>query len=552
MHTSSGNKKLLHISIADILRADISRMTQNRLANLQTLSQQYHVSLVTMSKAIQVLKKQGLVAVSQGRSITVVRSSAHDDQLRVADTAITRLANQVREGIENGLYRIGQFLPKYMHYTLSDHVSSATVARAYALLDEKKIIHKSGSRWVVGPPPNSYARISIPKHGSMAAPTVLMLLPRSVQAYEELYKEHARPFMVEFLAQMARFSIRCLHVQSEAEPSPVPIFTCGRKEILALIQSCKDRYLGTLIPAQLVTFPDLKEWIEWLLQFKRPVVWFDFSDSGGTLDRSAIQRGEYYRCSSNESGLVDLALETCSRLGHRTVGFPMYHAYVHAPGGWLNVRKAHLEQVAKKRYPDLSLVFPQQDEPLWETYDSEYHSEYYPDSFNSSGCRTVIPMRGHIDALAKSLRERNQNMPEQAFKALLQQEVFASVPSLFNLAGDKDVTAILAPNQWLAINYLQWLSASGVQVPRELSLLSFDNYYNQSMFPLTVIDQGFGESGYKSAHVFINDIKIEADKRGIITTSPKLIDRGSLGLPRPRSRSVSTMMHFTGKIPSHI
>ena len=41
-------------------------------------------------------------------------------------------------------------------------------------------------------------------------------------------------------------------------------------------------------------------------------------------------------------------------------------------------------------------------------------------------------------------------MPEQAFKALLQQEIFASVPSLLSLVQDKDVTAILAPNQWLA------------------------------------------------------------------------------------------------------
>jgi DNA-binding LacI/PurR family transcriptional regulator len=76
-------------------------------------------------------------------------------------------------------------------------------------------------------------------------------------------------------------------------------------------------------------------------------------------------------------------------------------------------------------------------------------------------------------------------------------------------------------------------------IPRDLSLVSFDNHYNQSMYPITAVDQNFGELGYKSAHIFIKDIVVQADKTGRIVSNPKLIDRRSLGLARPQDRSVS-------------
>jgi DNA-binding GntR family transcriptional regulator len=549
MRTIAGNKEPLYAKIANILKTEIRRSTQAWFPSIRRLCLRHNVSFVTMQRAIKVLEKEGLIAVSQGRRISVLRQAVSGGQSQNPDTTITRLAQQINETIQDGLYRIGQFLPKYMHYALGNHVSTATVAQAYALLDEKKIIHKSGRRWVVGPPPTAYAHLSIAKQGDIVAPTVLMLMPKNALAHEDLYSErseHLRPFLVEFLSQMAQFNIRCLLVQNEPEPS-AKLSACGRKEILALIQSRKDHFLGTLIPVQSVYLPDIKEWIEWLLQFKKPVVWFDFADNGGALDRKAIPRDEYYRCCSNESAMVDLVLETCSRLGHRTLGCPLYAPYANEePGQWFQTRKAYLEQAVKKRYPNLSLTFPSHEEPLWAKYDPDY-SDY---GHYGSGYRTAMPMLGHIDFCTRSLRERHQNMPEQAFKALLQKEVFASVPSLLSLVEDKDVTAILAPNQWLAINYMEWLTASGIQVPDELSLVSFDNYHNYCMYPTTVIDQGFGDLGYKSAHIFIKDITVQADKSGRITCNPKLIDKGSLGRARQRGRCVPAIARFRAPLHS--
>jgi DNA-binding GntR family transcriptional regulator len=542
MRTTTDTKKSLPVKIADTLRSEICRTTQRWLPSIRKLRLQYNVSFSTMQKAMQVLKKQGLVAVSQGRRVAIIRTSTPDNPSQNSDTAIARLAQQIGATIESGQYRIGQSLPKYMHYTLSNHVSSATVAQACALLDEKKIVHKSGRRWVVGPPQDDFAYASIAHHSGAGIPTVLMLVPKNAQALEELDMDFLRPFIDEFLVQMAQFNVRCLFVQSEVEPSPIPMFACGRKEILALIQSCRDRFLGTLIPVQWACFPDLKEWIEWLQQFKKPVVWYDFTNYGDAFGRNEKPRGEYYRCCSNESALVDLALETCSRMGHRTLGCPLYYPYSNDPNpaGWFHARRAYMEQAVKRRNANLSLVFPQHKEKLWEQYDAEYYwkfqSDYDPENINRNGCRSGNPMRGHIDFLAASLRKSYPNMSRLAFNALLQQKVFASVPSLMSLVQNKDVTAILAPNQWLAVNYLEWLRVSGIQVPREISLISFDNYYSQSRYPITVIDPRIGDLGYKSAHVLIKDIAVKTDRVGRIVSNPKLIDRGSLGIPRPRGR----------------
>jgi DNA-binding LacI/PurR family transcriptional regulator len=75
------------------------------------------------------------------------------------------------------------------------------------------------------------------------------------------------------------------------------------------------------------------------------------------------------------------------------------------------------------------------------------------------------------------------------------------------------------------------IKALGGEIPRDLSLLAFDNMPESALFPFSTIDWGFSRLGYLAAHIFVGDIPIHADRDGAIPGICTLIDRGSVAPP---------------------
>ena len=104
---------------------------------------------------------------------------------------------------------------------------------------------------------------------------------------------------------------------------------------------------------------------------------------------------------------------------------------------------------------------------------------------------------------------------------------------IHNSAFPSRPTAFLAMNDVLAKEYYLWFRALGLRIPRDLSIISFDNMYESKAYGIASVDFGYADMGYRAAHLLIGDIPVATDgRRWHIRPEPVLHDRGSIGPPR--------------------
>lgn len=103
------------------------------------------------------------------------------------------------------------------------------------------------------------------------------------------------------------------------------------------------------------------------------------------------------------------------------------------------------------------------------------------------------------------------------------------------LAQRKDVTAIFAANDQMALGALHALHEQGLRVPEDVSVVGFDDMQESASFwpPLTTVHQHFDQVGIQALRLLISAIeRREATTPDLVTT--ELIVRKSSG-PPPRS-----------------
>jgi DNA-binding LacI/PurR family transcriptional regulator len=91
-----------------------------------------------------------------------------------------------------------------------------------------------------------------------------------------------------------------------------------------------------------------------------------------------------------------------------------------------------------------------------------------------------------------------------------------------------DTTALIVCNDTWARHVFRSLRALGIGVPNRISLLSFDNAYRYSAFPVTTVDFGMAELGYSSFHALVGDIPVVSGKSKCITAKPYVVENGSV------------------------
>jgi DNA-binding LacI/PurR family transcriptional regulator len=95
------------------------------------------------------------------------------------------------------------------------------------------------------------------------------------------------------------------------------------------------------------------------------------------------------------------------------------------------------------------------------------------------------------------------------------------------------VTAVLVANDQMALGLLRRLHEAGLVVPRDLSVVGFDDIPEAAYFtpPLTTVRQDFSELGRRCLRLLLARIEGESlPPRGLV--APELVVRGSTG-PRP-------------------
>jgi DNA-binding LacI/PurR family transcriptional regulator len=101
------------------------------------------------------------------------------------------------------------------------------------------------------------------------------------------------------------------------------------------------------------------------------------------------------------------------------------------------------------------------------------------------------------------------------------------IPSLQYLLEQKGVSAIVALNDNAARHYCTWCASSGITIPRDFSLVSFDNSRSAEALHFSSVDFRLDSAGYKASELFINTV--HGPKRGMkaIASKPLLVVRES-------------------------
>jgi DNA-binding LacI/PurR family transcriptional regulator len=95
-----------------------------------------------------------------------------------------------------------------------------------------------------------------------------------------------------------------------------------------------------------------------------------------------------------------------------------------------------------------------------------------------------------------------------------------------------ELTAVFAANDQMALGLLRRLHESGREVPRDLSVVGFDDIPEAAYFtpPLTTVRQDFTELGRRCLHILLRRIEGEVESTQVVVP-PELVVRGSSGAP---------------------
>jgi DNA-binding LacI/PurR family transcriptional regulator len=104
------------------------------------------------------------------------------------------------------------------------------------------------------------------------------------------------------------------------------------------------------------------------------------------------------------------------------------------------------------------------------------------------------------------------------------------------LAKDLDVTAIFVANDQMALGVLRALHERGREIPREVSIVGFDDIPEAQYFtpPLTTVRQDFSEMGRSSLRLLLELMQNTGQPPQRLTIAPELVVRRSTG-PPPKS-----------------
>jgi len=487
----------------------ISRDPAYVLPRIVDLAVEFRVAYPTMWKALQVLVDKGVIASSGGRKLTIAGRSQSATSARPG-TAVDALCDAIRERILDGIYKSGSQFPKAGYFAATQGVSYLTVSHAFARLASENLAHKKRSRWFVGPGRPPVLKAS----GSSDAPTILSVTEKMTAWSWELgslfIDRYLSPFDEELRARHIR-ALPCLLVPGIGNPFGLP---AGTDRVNEAARDLKDRYRGAIVRSIHPDFhTEAHELLRSLLRRRRPVVYFDSIETGAsTLSRKALGAGrEYTRMHLDLKAGVKAAITELARHGHRVIGIHASERH-----DWCTARARLIEQCAAEISPPLRVVPAQPAEPLW-----------------------ALGLPGRAQTFVESLAER-EGIPRDAagHRVLdsMRAVLLKNAASMTSLLLEHRPTALVALNDIMAWEYYLWFSALGIEIPRDLSIISFDNMAPAAPMPISSVDWGFRRLGYLAAHILIGDIPVSADRNGNIAGKCFVNDHGSVGRPADPAR----------------
>ena len=492
------------------------------LPGLHELAARFNTSYVTVHRACRELAKQGVITGERGKRMRVTDAFARKHGLSPRrPEAGERLYDAIRRDVHNGTYRAGRRLPKREYFRLSHNVSPATIQQVFKRLEKEGLIHKRGKFRYAGAPAPSY--VATPRKRLAATnPVVLILAAHDKEWYQFASSFHTMPFMTTFFNEIQRYSLTTRLVFAERLKNDYLNFNY-LTSIEKVIKKLGNRFLGVLSicrPYYRASFAEsLLLWTQRILRYGKPFVFVDYTDEGVSMNRDMFGGAQnYYRIHLDEREACRTVLEALHSHGHRGIGFPLYQEQRPAQHLWISRRMKTLERLAKSDFPPMELHARPQREPFW-----------------SMG---VLPSEHEfLERLDRLPLKHGAASPKPPREPVKHHDLWARTDSFSELLRRLNATAIIAPNDHLALQYLFWFRAAGISVPRDVSLVSFENSLFSRGTSLSTLDFDMADLGYHAAQVFLTMVPPPSDRKGNLPGRCRFIDRGSIGqVPHGKER----------------
>jgi DNA-binding transcriptional regulator YhcF (GntR family) len=511
------------------IRELISSEYRSTLEGTDSLAARYKVSRKAVRKALHTLSQQGIIALSQGKRAMILRDSSQSVPSDELGDSAYALYLRIKNDIAGGSSRTGKPLPSFKYYTSNHAVAPSTIQRVLKTLVNEGLIHKSSRRWVVGPSCADTTR-SASTLAASSAPLVFLFYPdihsllitRSwmrqsffINVLDELEKSHVRAMPMFLKSSFTDETLFQNFFAHHFEQFPI-----GKDALIDRLRKLGSQYYGTLIPFLFNEMPiaEFLDIVGDLLSLNKPVVIFD--NSYPTEDARVFKMEEFIRDHpaqtrklfffyNNDLVPARLVIEALTKLGHRKIGLLRNYDIE-----WAHARIALLRECARRSGAEVFMAEESLDPA---DFNEQLLLEKISDSakfFDGQGADFSYERIRKDLSLRKSLEMIRKN---RALDYLLLQS---------------GVTALVTLNDNANLYYYFFLTFSNFQVPRNLSMVSFDKNPVNWSYPISTIDFKYDVQAYRAAHIFIGDIPVRAGRINALQEQALLIDRGSLGPPR--------------------
>ncbi len=520
------------------------------LPPMRTLCRDLEVSIITLSRALAILRRKGVVEYRQG---TRVRICSRPDLSRPRTPLSARnLYDFLVARIHEGNFRVGSALPKTSYYALERGISRDSVRLAYSMLVKADLAHKKGRTWMVGP---ESAATKLTRF--TFRPAILLYLPTVWTWQSMLHSGRYGDLCMTFESEATRRSTELLlSYRSSGDKRSYGFLACGREEITALIESVGERLRGVFCVQDYRGDQDVYDDLVWLSSLGKPVVWFDsYHDGADIAARSGV-----IRCHFDEEAAVREAVACLHRFGHTTAAFvSLYNS------SWRDRRRALVKKICVELTPAITLRRPPSHDDHCDGHLQRLfgHSRQAARS-TEKACTARRARLDTIKAVAAAYEHALRNSSGRAAMAAknlctalpmvhrwarggesTEEEWLAGESSLgretlktyflgafmLEILADESVTALIAANLNESIRFLRWLALAGLRPPRDISIIAFDSYADIQPLPVTTIDFGGSDMGYRAFHRLLGDISLGIGRTGTIPGIPRLVERGSVGPP---------------------
>lgn len=503
--------------LADAVQEAVGRSGQTHLPSIRNLAGQYHVSYVTMTKVMKLLKLRGVVEMYPGRRAEVSNGLP---ELQSQPSPSERLYQELRDRILNGDILSGSQLPKLDFWRFSRSISTRCVRDAYRMLVTNGLAHRNGRFWFAGREPVISDRNN--------EPFIVLCLPR-YKFWKGLCQSlRTRQFCESFMSECIRHNVRLIPLYARSERTFSGDDTITPMEVYDWVESISGRYQGTLVCGKRTLFNDIEHWLTSLHELGRPVVWLDSVNEGF---QSGALRKNVFRCWFDEPDAVRCALDYLLKAGHSNILFMGDFEQK-----WVQRRWQILQDEGRKKESGLVLRGKSiLDRAFW-TGESDPNVSTKWDTVTESENPVITESLKSLsdleDSLVSELPESHPLNHEcdgalRAFRILLD-FYFANRISLaddrmspvkviwaaFNCGpflSPVTPTAIIGANDQYCESYIKpWLSSLAIAVPGEVSLISFDNSFRYDFHSLNSVDFGFDSLGYRAFHAILEDLPLQS------------------------------------------